>query len=121
MKSMIKIELKPLSVNKSYQWRKVKTKDLIDFHDDILKYIKYIWKDHFNYIEFNKKDLQLKLSIIFWYSNMWSDIDNWLKPFIDWLSMALWFNDNKIYELHVIKEKAEKDNEYIIFELEEFK
>lgn len=116
---MIKFELKPLSVNKSYQWRKVKTQDLIDFHQDIIYLIKQVWKDHYNYIEWNKQWLKLKLSIVFWYSNLWSDIDNWLKPFIDWLSMALWFNDNIIYELNVKKEKAKKDSEYIIFEIEE--
>lgn len=119
---MIKIDIKPLSVNKSYRWRKIKTQDLIDFHDDIDLFFDTLWKDYYNsYIEFNKKWLKLKLSVIFWYSNIWSDIDNWLKSFIDWLSQSLWFNDNIIYELNVKKVKTEKEKEFIEFELEEIK
>ena len=117
---MIKLDIQPLSVNKSYRWKKVKTQDLIDFHSNIDNIIRYwIWIDYFNYIDFNKKWLQLKLDVRFWFSNIWSDIDNWLKTFIDWLFWTIWQNDNLIYELNVKKQKTKKNEEFIEFELSE--
>ncbi len=115
---MIKLDLKALSVNKSYYWRKTKTQELRYFHttlEDLLN--DDIWIEHFDYLDFDKKWLKLKLVIEFWYSNIWSDIDNWLKSFLDWLSKTLEFNDNIIYELNVKKTKTKKQEEFIKFEI----
>lgn len=116
---MIKIEKKPLSINEAYKWRKVKTKKLTEYKDDIFLLITTnLWNDYFN-IDFNKKWLKLKLDIEWWLSSSWWDIDNPLKPFIDALQESLWFNDNCIYELNVKKKIVKKLEEYIKFELSE--
>jgi len=115
---MPKLYIKPLSVNKSYRWKKTKTYDLIEYHKEIKWYIDYITSNnYFDYINFNEKWLKLKVDIVFWYSSKWSDIDNWLKPFLDWLFSALWVNDNLIYELNVKKDITKKDEEYIYFNI----
>ncbi len=117
---MIKIDIKPLSVNWAYKWKKIKTKALIEYKEELDNIITLeIWEDHFNYIDFEKKWLALKLNIVWWFSSMWSDVDNPLKPFIDALQESLWFNDNIVYELNVKKTKTKKEEEFILFEIEE--
>jgi Holliday junction resolvase RusA-like endonuclease len=105
----MKLPIKPLSVNEAWQGRRFKTK----------KYEKYI-SDVSNLLA----NIQLPpapycLSITFGFSNVQSDIDNGLKPFIDCLQKKYNFNDKLIYKLIVTKEIVSKGNEFVSFDIYE--
>tara|TARA_B100000161_G_scaffold15730_4_gene9578 strand:- start:2832 stop:3164 length:333 start_codon:yes stop_codon:yes gene_type:complete len=59
----------------------------------------------------------LALSLIAGLSNRAADIDNVIKPFVDILQSHYGFNDNRIYNLEVVKVKVPKGEEYISFSL----
>ena len=107
---MIKIEIKPLSVNKAWQGRKFKTKD----YNIYIKELSFMLPD----IELPEQPYELIIS--FGMSSAASDIDNPLKPFIDILAKKYEFNDKKISKLIVTKEKVKKGEEFICFELKHF-
>ena len=60
-------------------------------------------------------DGEFWISFEVWYSDKKSDLDNFLKPFLDVLSKKYNFNDNKIYEMKLKKKIVDKGNEYIEF------
>lgn len=104
---MIKIKIKPLSVNKAWQGRRYKTKDYKDYEIELTCLLP-------NNLKISEI-LKIKLDIIVGYSNKQSDIDNFLKPFIDILQKKYKFNDRNIYELNIKKEIVKKGEEFINF------
>ncbi len=112
---MYKIIINALSVNKAYTWTRKRSKEYNKWKT-VMKYelIPFITE---NEIDFWKPKLKLWLNVEFWYKTEASDIDNWLKSFIDALQFGCWFNDNKIYELNVKKKIV--DEPYIKFNLYE--
>lgn len=101
----MKVIIKPLSVNQCWQGRRYKTPKYKAYERELLSKLPNI--------QFPKDNV--KLSIIFGYSNKLSDIDNGLKPFIDIIQKKYNFNDRQIYELKVIKEIVKKGDEFIDF------
>lgn len=106
---MIKINIKPLSINEAFQGRKFKTP----------KYNKY------------EKDLLLILPNKFklppspyevWYewgvSSKLADHDNFVKCTQDILQKKYKFNDKEIYLAHIKKTIVKKGQEYIKFHFE---
>ena len=107
---MNKINIKPLSVNQAWMGRKFKTKFYKDYEIELaLKLPK---------LKINKEN-KLELNLIVGYSNRSSDIDNFLKPFIDVLQKKYLFNDRNIYKLNIVKEIVKKGSEFIQFEINE--
>lgn len=102
---MIKIKIKPLSVNCAFKGRRFKTKEYDVFIKDMLYLLP-------NNVKIDSK-AQLKLEIVFGYSSRGSDIDNALKTFIDCLVKKYKFDDRNIYELYVKKEIVKKGEEFI--------
>lgn len=104
---MIRIDIKPLSMNKAYLWKKIKSAAYRNYEKDMLEMLPnwHIWNSN------------LELYIKVWYSSRWSDIDNCLKPFIDILQKKYNFNDNRIYRLIVEKNIVKKWEEFIEFKL----
>lgn len=105
---MIKVNIKPLSVNDAWKGRRYKT-------DAYKAYEKYVL------LILPKKSIpngKLKLSIHANVSNTQSDIDNPVKPFLDILQKKYGFNDSRVYELNVKKSIVPKGKEHILFELE---
>jgi Holliday junction resolvase RusA-like endonuclease len=102
------IKIKPLSVNKAWQGKRFKTKE----YETYSTYLSYLLPAQIDNIDFNKK---LKLDIVVGYSSAGSDIDNFLKPFLDILQKKYEFNDSKIYELNIKKEVVPKKQEFIDF------
>lgn len=105
---MVKLQIKPLSINSAFQGRRFKTPKYDKYIKDVLLMLPntlYIPKDN------------IKLFIEFGYSNSLSDIDNGLKCFIDCLQKKYGFNDKLINELNVRKIKVAKGYEHIIFEI----
>lgn len=107
---MPKILIKPLSVNQAWMGRKFKTKFYKDYEIELaLKLPK---------LKINKES-KLELNLIVGYSNKSSDIDNFLKPFIDVLQKKYLFNDRNIYKLNIVKEIVKKGSEFIEFKINE--
>ena len=106
---MIKVDIKPLSINESFQGRRFKTPKYKKYRQDLL-YLLPLG------LGFDKQD-RLELSIEWGFSNKQSDIDNCAKGFIDGLQDMYGFNDSQIYKLNLSKEIVKKGEEYIKFDI----
>lgn len=105
MKQRIKIF--PLSVNKAWKGKQVKSDDYRSFEiyaDQLLERGK---------IDFKK----MQVHFIWGFSSKGSDIDNPIKPFTDVLQNKYSFNDSKIYRMIIDKEIVKKGEEFIQFEI----
>lgn len=106
----MKINIKPLSVNKAWKGRRFKTDEY------------KIWIKEFYCllppIKINFKN-DLKVEVVFGFSSKASDIDNPLKPLIDVIQKKYKFNDNQIQELFVKKEIVKKGDEFITLKINE--
>ena len=104
----MKVNIKPLSVNKAWQGRRFKTNEYKTFEKEMMLKLKPI----------EIPEGPLCVSFVFGFSNKASDIDNPLKPAIDILQKKYGFNDNRIYSLEVVKEIVQKGKEFIHFNIE---
>ena len=104
---MIKLNLKPLSVNVAWQGKRFKTNAYKRYENDLLTILPKI----------PIPDGNLYLNIQFGFSNSASDIDNPLKPFIDCLQKRYGFDDKRVTELNVRKIKVKKGHEFIKFDI----
>ena len=103
-----KVDINPLSVNEAWQGKRFKTDKYKRYERDLLLLLP---KD----IEIPKGELAIMIH--FGVSNMQSDIDNPIKPFLDILQKKYGFNDNRIVSMNVRKTKAKKGEEYIHFRI----
>lgn len=103
----MKIDIKPLSVNKVWQGRRFKTKEYKMYELVILNKLPNI----------EIPPGKLRLNLEFGFSNSASDIDNGVKPFLDILQKKYRFNDSRIYEMNVKKTIVKKGQEFIKFEI----
>jgi len=97
-----------LSVNKAWQGRRYKSEEYTAYEKELslkLRGKKFITEE------------KLELHINVGYSNKLSDIDNFLKPFIDVLQKNLGFNDRQIYKLVINKSIVNKNEEFIRYRL----
>ena len=104
---MIKIEIKPLSVNKCWKGRRFKTPEYKKYETDCLYLLP-------------KSDIGKPpywIWIEFGFSNMAADIDNPVKPFLDILQKRYGFNDKDIIKMHLAKIKVKKGMEYIKYSI----
>jgi len=107
----MKINIKPLSVNKCWQGRRFKTNDYKVYEKELLYLLP-------NSISINKQS-HILLCIELGLSNKLQDIDNVLKPFLDILQKKYDFNDNMIYSILIEKKIVPKEDEYIDFEIKQ--
>lgn len=104
----IKIELPPLSVNKCWQGRRYKTKEYLNYQEDLL-------------LVLPKKKLPeppYRIYFEFGFSNKASDWDNPVKPLQDIMQKKYGFDDKDIYEANVKKIIVKKGYEYFKVKLE---
>lgn len=108
---MIKVNIKPLSVNEAFKGRKTKT----------IKYLRYqtllsalLPKTY----EIPQGKLQIELE--FGFSSKASDWDNPIKQFQDILCKKYGIDDRNIYKGTVEKVDVEKGKEYIKFKIESY-
>jgi Holliday junction resolvase RusA-like endonuclease len=104
------VNIKPLSVNQVWQGRRFKTPKYKAYEKEMLLKLPKL--------NLNTK-AYLSVDITFGYSTRSSDIDNGLKPFLDCLQKKYGINDNKIYNLNVVKEIVKKGEEFIKFSIKE--
>ncbi len=112
---MIKLNIKPLSVNKAWKGRRFKTNDYKNYEKELL--IMLCTTD----VKLESDKSKLSVFIEFGFSNRGSDIDNGLKPFLDVLQKKYGFNDSRIYSLEVLKNIVKKGDEYIEYKIKELK
>ena len=103
----MRINIKPLSVNKVFQGRRFRTKEYDIYEMQVKRLLPKI--------ELPKGNLSIKYVV--GYSNKASDIDNCIKPFQDILSKFYGFNDNLIYHVEIDKVIVSKGSEFIEFDI----
>lgn len=104
---MIRIDLKPLSVNEAWQGKRFKTKAYKKYElllSVLLPKIKMPEPPYEMYYEFGM-------------GNILSDIDNPVKPLQDILQKKYGFNDREILKATIRKIKVPKGTDYIKFEI----
>lgn len=104
---MNRVQIRPLSVNEAFKGKKYRT-DKYNTYKNALQWL--LPKD----IEVGRG--MLRLTMIVGYTSQRSDIDNFVKPFVDVLQQRYGFNDSQIYELVVRKVVVDSDP-YIDFEI----
>ena len=104
---MIELSIKPLSANEAFKGRKFRTK----------KYDAYIATLMLILPKLSLPNPPYSINLVVGYSNVLSDIDNCLKPFIDCLQKKYLFNDRDIYKLSIEKKIIKKGKEFINFEI----
>lgn len=104
---MVKIKIKPLSVNRSYQGRRFSTPELKDYKQELSYLLPPL----------RVPKGKLRVVYVFGVSSKASDGDNLIKSFQDSLAEKYGFNDRDIYEWSVKKELVKKGEEYCAFEL----
>jgi Holliday junction resolvase RusA-like endonuclease len=107
----MRLNIKPLSVNKAWQGRRFKTQAYKDYEKECLSLLKRCKVELFD-----KMEIRLTVG----YSNKLSDIDNFLKPALDVLQIHTGMNDRNIYRLSVEKVITKKGQEFIDFEISEY-
>ncbi len=105
------INIKPLSVNNCWQWKRFKTRKYCMYERLLLTSLP---KDLII------PDWPLKLYIKRWFSSKLSDRDNPIKPFQDILQEKYNFNDSRIYKWVVEKEIVKKWKEYVLFSIQSY-
>lgn len=98
---LMKIPIKPLSVNKAWQGRRYKTKEYKMFENQTLMLLP---DKVYNYEKYSVK-------LIFYIKNVLkSDIDNFVKPFLDILvKKGIIKDDRYIYKLEAEKRKSKEE------------
>lgn len=104
-----RVNIKPLSVNEAWQGKRFKSKKYAAYELELLFKLENIE------VSFDKQPLELDLTVGL--SNMASDIDNIVKPFVDILQKKYHFNDKYIFRLIVEKHLVEKGFEFIEFRI----
>ena len=104
---MIKIYIKPLSVNECFQGRRFRNKKYIQYEAAVLLLLPKIIIP----------PKPLKIFLEYGFSNKCSDIDNPTKLVQDILVKKYGFDDRDIYEAEIKKVIVKKGQEYFKFDL----
>lgn len=104
------LKIKPLSVNQAWMGRRYKTPAYTKFQNDVL----------FLLPNLTLRKPPYKIQMFVGYSNPASDIDNFVKPFLDILQKKYNFDDKLIYKLEVEKVIVPKGKEFIDFFIETY-
>jgi len=105
---MIRIQIKPLSVNEAWQGERFKTPKYKQYEKDLLFLLPKIILPEPPY----------KVTYKFGFSHSLSDWDNPVKPLQDVLQKKYSFNDRDIFEAVVRKVKTDKGCEFFEFNIE---
>jgi Holliday junction resolvase RusA-like endonuclease len=106
---MIKLSIKPLSVNKAWKGRRFKTDDYKVF-EKLMLYSLPKLKD--------KPKGALRVTLHYGFSSKLSDIDNPCKMILDCMVKKYCFDDRQIFELIQTKEIVKKGDDFIEFKIE---
>lgn len=102
---MTRINIKALSVNACWRGRRFKTPEYTIYEKEL----------SYELPELVIPEGKLSVKLEIGYSSIASDIDNFIKPFLDILQKKYLFNDKMIYKLEVSKVIVPKGQEFIEF------
>lgn len=105
----MKLDIKPMSVNRAWQGKRFKTNDYKRYERDCLFMLPK---------SINVPAGKLKLTLDFGFSSKLADADNPVKCFVDILQKKYGFNDSRIYQYAITKTDVKKGAEYIYFKLD---
>lgn len=105
---MIKLNIKPLSVNEVWKGKRYKTKKYKQYERDV----------SFQLTKFKLPEPPFLIYFEFGVSSKLADIDNPVKPFMDILQKKYGFDDRDVYEMMLKKVDVKKGNEYIKWHIE---
>ena len=105
---MIRINIKPMSVNGAWRGRRFKTKNYLDYEKAVFLLLPK---------SIDIPEGKLKLIIKFGLSSKNADLDNPIKLFQDILQKRFGFNDRLIYSIDAEKFDVKKGTEFIDFKL----
>ena len=106
----IRIDYKPLSVNKCWLGRRRKSPDYRVYEENLIGLLPP---------DIDIPEGKLRASYTWGFSSTLADLDNPIKPFQDILQTFNQFNDRDIWELIVKKVEVKKGEEFIEFLIEE--
>jgi|SRR3990167_1016595 len=104
---MVRIAIKPISVNKCWKGRRFKTLDYEAYEREMMYTLPKL--------KIPQGKLILHLTVGF--SSKSSDLDNTIKPILDILQKKYDFNDKMIYAIKANKVDVKKNEEYIDFKI----
>lgn len=104
---MVRIDIKPLSVNEAFKGRRFKTDVYQRYERNVLLMLP----------SFDIPPSQLKLVYEFGFSNIKADADNPCKLFTDILQKKYGFDDCRIYEILIRKSIVPKGKEFVKFSI----
>ena len=107
---MVKIDIKPLSVNQCWQGKRFKTPKYKQYEKDMFILLPKISVPKPPY----------KVYYEFGFSSAASDLDNPIKPLQDILQKKYGFDDKHIYEMTAKRVKVKKGEEYLIFHIKHY-
>jgi Holliday junction resolvase RusA-like endonuclease len=105
---MIKVDIKPLSVNQAWQGKRFKSPLYLKYEKIVLIMLPKL----------NIEPPPYKVYIELGFSSPLADIDNPVKPILDIIQKKYNINDKDIFELNVKKEIIKKGNEFFKFKIE---
>ena len=105
---MIRINIKPLSVNDAWQGRRFRSKKYQQYKRDLSFLLPKLDIS-------NKGHKVFVLNVGF--SSRGCDLDNIIKPFLDVVSKKYGFNDNQVYKIIMEKKIVPKGKEFIEFDI----
>lgn len=104
----LKVNVKPLSVNRVWQGRRFKTKEYKQYEQHLLSILP----------DADVPDGPLKITFVFGLSSLLSDWDNPVKPLQDVLQKRYNFNDSRVMLALVTKVKVDKGEEFSYVRIE---
>lgn len=102
--------VKPMSVNEAWKGTRIKTS----------QYKNYEYKLLFLLPKITLPPPPFRILLEFGFSNMASDFDNPVKPFVDILQKKYLFNDKNIMEAVIKKKLVAKGKEYVGFKITQY-
>ena len=104
---MVKIEIKPLSVNQAWQGKRYKTEAYKVYEKSLLYILPKI----------QLPEPPFLIEFEFGFSNVLSDWDNPIKPLQDVLQKKYHFDDKDVFKAIVTKVKVPKGKDYLKFKI----
>jgi Holliday junction resolvase RusA-like endonuclease len=104
---MVRLQIKPLSVNDAYRGRRFATPELKQYKTDLFRILPKLVVP----------DGPLSVRYVFGVSSKASDGDNLIKAFQDVVAEAYGFNDKRIYQWTIEKVDVPRGSEFVEFEL----
>jgi Holliday junction resolvase RusA-like endonuclease len=105
----MRIDIKPMSVNKAWGGRTFKSNDYKKYITDLMKILPH------QEIPTGELEIYLKWG----FSSKASDFDNPIKPFVDILQKRYGFNDKMIKRAIIDVDHVKRGEEYIVFEIKQ--